>query len=179
MTMTASSDSPSPRVNEDAQEIPQEEIVLSESQRGSHDSSGSPTATIKNEKSQVPPGQDVEQQTTPVEGEKPYSAFTKNEKWFIVILSAVGGIFRYIVKLKSILLKFLINVSDSPLASSSYFPAIPTMAQEFHKSTELINLTVTVYMVLQGVGKYVLLLYLDCTFNLVVDTRAYGMGTYL
>ena len=101
MTMTPSSDSPLPRVSEDAQETPQEEIVLSESQRGSHGSSGSPTATIKNEKSQMPPGQDVEQQTTPVEGEKHYSAFTKNEKWFIVILSAVGGIFRYIVKLKA------------------------------------------------------------------------------
>lgn len=40
--------------------------------------------------------------------------------------------------------------SISPLTANIYFPAIPTLARVFHKSTELINLTVTVYMVLQG-----------------------------
>lgn len=50
--------------------------------------------------------------------------------------------------------KLLKKPQNSPLASSSYFPAIPTMAQQFHKSIELINLTVTVYMVLQGVGMF-------------------------
>ena len=42
----------------------------------------------------------------------------------------------------------------SPLTANSYFPAIPTIAAEFHKSTELINLTVTVYIIFQGVCKY-------------------------
>ncbi|KAF9225425.1 MFS general substrate transporter [Gyrodon lividus] len=40
----------------------------------------------------------------------------------------------------------------SPLTANIYLPAIPTMAAAFNKSTELINLTVTVYMVLQGVS---------------------------
>lgn len=39
----------------------------------------------------------------------------------------------------------------SPLTTNIYFPAIPTIAAAFNKSVELINLTVTVYMVLQGI----------------------------
>lgn len=42
---------------------------------------------------------------------------------------------------------------SSPLTANIYLPAIPTIATAFNKSTELINLTVTVYMVLQGVCK--------------------------
>ena len=40
---------------------------------------------------------------------------------------------------------------SSPLTSNIYFPAIPTLAVDFNKSVELINLTVTMYMVLQGI----------------------------
>ena len=39
----------------------------------------------------------------------------------------------------------------SPLTANIYFPAIPTISAAFHKSTELINLTVTVYMIVQGI----------------------------
>lgn len=42
---------------------------------------------------------------------------------------------------------------SSPLTANIYLPAIPTIATAFDKSIELINLTVTVYMVLQGVCK--------------------------
>lgn len=42
----------------------------------------------------------------------------------------------------------------SPLASNLYLPAIPEIGRAFNKSTELINLTVTVYVVLQGIGVY-------------------------
>lgn len=42
---------------------------------------------------------------------------------------------------------------SSPLTANIYLPAIPTIAAAFNKSTELINLTVTVYMVLQGICK--------------------------
>ena len=45
----------------------------------------------------------------------------------------------------------LANHSFSPLTANIYFPAIPTISSAFHKSTELINLTVTVYMVVQGI----------------------------
>lgn len=40
--------------------------------------------------------------------------------------------------------------SSSPLTANIYFPAIPTIANAFHESIEKINLTVTVYMILQG-----------------------------
>ncbi|KAF8640674.1 hypothetical protein AX17_000331 [Amanita inopinata Kibby_2008] len=67
---------------------------------------------------------------------KPHSIYTRGEKWVIVCLAAFAGLF-------------------SPLTSSIYFPAIPTIAVAFHKSIELINLTITMYMVLQGVSPMV------------------------
>ncbi|KAI6114953.1 major facilitator superfamily domain-containing protein [Pisolithus croceorrhizus] len=64
--------------------------------------------------------------------EKPYSIYTPPERWFIVATASVAALF-------------------SPLAAMVYMPAIPVIATDFHKSVELINLTVTVYMVFQGV----------------------------
>ncbi|KAG9048823.1 hypothetical protein FS837_011906 [Tulasnella sp. UAMH 9824] len=63
----------------------------------------------------------------------PFSAFSKGEKWTIVAMAGVAGIF-------------------SPISGAIYFPAIPTIAKEFHTSISLINLTVTVYMIAQGVS---------------------------
>ncbi|KAJ7162314.1 MFS general substrate transporter [Mycena filopes] len=54
---------------------------------------------------------------------EPHSIYTPREKWFIVALIAFGGLF-------------------SPLSSNIYFPVIPTLSEVFHKSIELINLTV-------------------------------------
>ncbi|KAF8143314.1 major facilitator superfamily domain-containing protein [Mycena galopus ATCC 62051] len=65
--------------------------------------------------------------------EEPYSIFTRSEKWFIVGLVSFGGLF-------------------SPLSANIYFPAIPTLTVAFHKSIELINLTVTLNMVFQGLS---------------------------
>ncbi|KAI6136302.1 major facilitator superfamily domain-containing protein [Pisolithus sp. B1] len=64
--------------------------------------------------------------------EKPYSIYTPPERWFIVATASLAALF-------------------SPLAAMVYMPAIPVIATDFHKSVELINLTVTVYMVFQGV----------------------------
>ncbi|KAJ6526926.1 MFS general substrate transporter [Mycena vulgaris] len=61
---------------------------------------------------------------------EPYSIYTPSEKWFIVALIALGG----------------------PLSSNIYFPVIPTLSGAFHKSIELINLTVTMYIVFQGLA---------------------------
>lgn len=73
-----------------------------------------------------------EAQPAPID-EPPYSIYTGREKWAIVLISSVAGAF-------------------SPLTANIYFPAIPTLANEFHKSIELMNLTVTMYMVLQGIS---------------------------
>ncbi|KAE9390907.1 MFS general substrate transporter [Gymnopus androsaceus JB14] len=71
--------------------------------------------------------------TISAEEEPRYSIYTKKEKWFLVLLIASSGLF-------------------SPLTANVYFPAIPTIAEAFNKSTELINLTVTMYMVFQGIA---------------------------
>ncbi|KAF8308360.1 MFS general substrate transporter [Clavulina sp. PMI_390] len=62
----------------------------------------------------------------------PYSVFTPRQKWAIVFLAACAGMF-------------------SPLAANIYFPAIPSLAKAFGRSTQEINLTVTIYMVFQGI----------------------------
>ncbi|KAJ7140907.1 MFS general substrate transporter [Mycena epipterygia] len=64
---------------------------------------------------------------------EPYSIYTPREKWFIVALIGFGGLF-------------------SPLSSNIYYPAIPTLSQVFHRSIELINLTVTMYIVFQALA---------------------------
>lgn len=61
----------------------------------------------------------------------PYSVYTKAEKWTLVGMVAVAGLF-------------------SPLPANIYFPAIPTLAAVFDKSIEDINLTVTIYLAMQG-----------------------------
>ncbi|ODO04663.1 hypothetical protein I350_05272 [Cryptococcus amylolentus CBS 6273] len=62
---------------------------------------------------------------------KPYSAFSDGQKWFIVIFSALGAIF-------------------SPISTIIYAPAIPTLVEAFHTTTEKINITVTVYLIFQA-----------------------------
>ncbi|KAM5540996.1 hypothetical protein V8D89_005307 [Ganoderma adspersum] len=64
---------------------------------------------------------------------QPYSIYTPGEKLFILAVASFAAMF-------------------SPLTANIYFPAIPTIAKAFGKSTELINLTVTVYMVVQGLA---------------------------
>lgn len=56
-----------------------------------HDTLDSAKSSTEKEKTQAGP---VETQTQTGEVEKPYSSFTKREKWFIVIMSAIGGLFR-------------------------------------------------------------------------------------
>ncbi|KAF9804675.1 hypothetical protein IEO21_09298 [Rhodonia placenta] len=72
------------------------------------------------------------EQNPPETVERPYSVYTTGEKWFIVMMSGLAAMF-------------------STFTANIYFPAIPTIATAFHKSTEDINLTVTVYMIVQGV----------------------------
>ncbi|KAF8585839.1 MFS general substrate transporter [Ramaria rubella] len=62
-----------------------------------------------------------------------YSVWNTRQKWFLIALAALAGLF-------------------SPLTANSYFPAIQTIADAFHTSVELINVTVTVYMVFQGIS---------------------------
>ncbi|KAJ3966936.1 MFS general substrate transporter [Lentinula raphanica] len=84
---------------------------------------------------------DLNDKTSTEPVEKAYSIYTSKEKWFIVTLVSFAGIFRQVSPLYFI-----------PFTANIYFPAIPTLVSAFHKSTELINLTVTMYMILQGLS---------------------------
>lgn len=75
---------------------------------------------------------DVETLETPPSG-PPYSLFTKRQKGFIVFLTAWGGFF-------------------SPMSANIYFPALNPLAQDLKVSDQLINLTLTSYMVFQGLA---------------------------
>ncbi|KZO94559.1 MFS general substrate transporter [Calocera viscosa TUFC12733] len=66
----------------------------------------------------------------------PYSAFKRWQIWVTVYLAAVAALF-------------------SPLSSNTYLPAIPVIAVAFNESIEAINVTVTVYMILQGISPMV------------------------
>ncbi|KAJ7762584.1 MFS general substrate transporter [Mycena metata] len=89
-----------------------------------------PDMNLNDHESQPQPSQtETSEESEP----EPHSIYTAREKWCIVALIAFGGLF-------------------SPLSSNIYFPVIPTLSEVFHKSIELINLTVTMYIVFQGLA---------------------------
>ncbi|KAI0200055.1 major facilitator superfamily domain-containing protein [Astrocystis sublimbata] len=63
----------------------------------------------------------------------PYSIFDKRQKGLIVLLAATAATF-------------------SGFASNIYFPALATIASDLNVSIELINLTITSYLILQGIA---------------------------
>lgn len=63
----------------------------------------------------------------------PYSIFTSKQKLLIITLVSIAATF-------------------SAFASNIYFPAIPAIAKDLSVTPELINLTVTSYMILQGLA---------------------------
>lgn len=62
-----------------------------------------------------------------------YSAFTKYQKLSIVTMVSLASFF-------------------SPLSGQIYYPVMPTLVRNYHLTTELINLTITTYMILQGLA---------------------------
>lgn len=67
------------------------------------------------------------------QNQAPYSVFNVWEKRFIVFMVALASFF-------------------SPVSANIYFPALNTLAQNYRVSTTLINLTITVYMIFQGLA---------------------------
>lgn len=66
-------------------------------------------------------------------GRPVHSAFSKRQKQYIVFMTAWAGFF-------------------SPLSANIYFPALNTLAADLKVSNELINLTLTSYMIFQGLA---------------------------
>lgn len=65
--------------------------------------------------------------------EEPYSIFDKQQKALIVLVVSTAATF-------------------SGFASNIYFPALPTIAHDLKISIELVNLTVTSYLIFQGLA---------------------------
>ncbi|PQE17372.1 MFS multidrug transporter protein [Rutstroemia sp. NJR-2017a BVV2] len=63
----------------------------------------------------------------------PYSIFVSRQKLAIITLASIGAAF-------------------SGLAGNIYFPAIPILSRSLNTTPELINLTVTSYMIMQGLS---------------------------
>ncbi|KAI0526238.1 major facilitator superfamily domain-containing protein [Xylaria bambusicola] len=76
----------------------------------------------------------LESQTPPPSDHtrEPYSIFDKRQKWLIVLITSTAATF-------------------SGFASNIYFPALSTIAHDLEVSLELINLTVTSYLIFQGI----------------------------
>lgn len=70
---------------------------------------------------------------TSTEPEPPYHILSKRQKWNLVIFVSIAGSF-------------------SPLSSNIYFPAIDTISTTLGVNASLIALSITVYMVVQGVA---------------------------
>ncbi|KAK4149931.1 major facilitator superfamily domain-containing protein [Chaetomidium leptoderma] len=68
-----------------------------------------------------------------IPGQAPYSVFNAWEKRLIVLMVSVASFF-------------------SPVSANIYFPALNSLAQEYRVSTTLINLTITMYMIFQGLA---------------------------
>ncbi|KAJ6099908.1 hypothetical protein N7467_001443 [Penicillium canescens] len=62
-----------------------------------------------------------------------YSVFTDSQRRYIVFMASWAGFF-------------------SPVSSQIYFPALNTLAKDLHVSNSLINLTLTSYMIFQGLS---------------------------
>ncbi|KAI3392925.1 hypothetical protein diail_4974 [Diaporthe ilicicola] len=103
-------------------------VLTTESKGGEGPSS--PRDEPPSEKPVVSPGVDVEQaQPAP----PPYSAFGRWEKTMIVLGATMAAFF-------------------SPLTGQIYFPALNVVAKDFGVSASQINLTVTTYMIFQGIA---------------------------
>lgn len=62
-----------------------------------------------------------------------YTVFGKNQKRFIIFMASLGAFF-------------------SPISGNIYYPALNSMAASVHVSGSLINLTITSYMIFQGLA---------------------------
>ncbi|KAJ0367454.1 hypothetical protein COL154_003104 [Colletotrichum chrysophilum] len=63
----------------------------------------------------------------------PYHVFSKNEKWMVIVIIGVAGLF-------------------SGLSSNIYFPSLDAIAQDLKVSLNMVSLTITSYLIIQGIS---------------------------
>jgi hypothetical protein len=105
---------------------------LTMEEKDRNDSRGVPHVNggVKNDPENVSPSSEIlGDEVSPI----PYSVFSKWEKNLVSFLIAFASMF-------------------SPLSSFIYYPAITSMATDLHVSIELINLSITTYMIVSGIA---------------------------
>ncbi|KAF2270032.1 MFS general substrate transporter [Lojkania enalia] len=65
--------------------------------------------------------------------DRPYSVFTHNEKRLIILCTGLSQFF-------------------SPISGQIYFPSLPSIAKDLNVSISMANLTITAYLILQGLA---------------------------
>ncbi|KAK4499136.1 hypothetical protein PRZ48_009648 [Zasmidium cellare] len=80
-----------------------------------------------------PDPRDLESLHTATTNTPPWSVFTVQQKRFIVLMVALASFF-------------------SPLSANIYFPALNTLSADFGTSESVMNLTLTTYMIFQGLA---------------------------
>lgn len=110
--------------SQDAPSVRSGHSISSTSTRTDHDGHEEPADTEP---------RDLESLHTTTTNSPPFSVFTLQQKRFIVLMVAMAGFF-------------------SPLSANIYFPALNTLATDFHVSSAIINLTLTSYMIFQGLA---------------------------
>lgn len=76
---------------------------------------------------------DLEALSTVPSNRPPFTVFTPGQRKFIVFMASCGGFF-------------------SAASANIYFPALNALSADFHESSTLINLTLTTYMIMQGLA---------------------------
>ncbi|KAH8897306.1 MFS general substrate transporter [Thozetella sp. PMI_491] len=67
------------------------------------------------------------------EVDEPYHTFSPKQKWFVVILIGVAGLF-------------------SGLSSNIYFPSLDAISKDLNVSLDAVSLTITSYLIIQGIS---------------------------
>ena len=91
---------------------------------------GSGIVTASNDDHSPQATQHEAPQQNPQEG--PYTVFSKRKKRYVVLAASIGAVF-------------------STLSAQTYLPALKVLSDDFHVSISKINLTVTTYLIFQGI----------------------------
>ncbi|KAJ5504353.1 hypothetical protein N7463_007227 [Penicillium fimorum] len=98
-----------------------------------HTSSSHPSNVHDHPEAAAGGGSDSPATVVPDDSQPLFSAFSKYEKLFIVVMVTFASFF-------------------SPLSGQLYYPIMPTLVRNYHLTPELINLTITTYMIFQGLA---------------------------
>jgi MFS family permease len=90
--------------------------------------------------------------------EPPYHILSTKQKWNLVIFVSLAGAF-------------------SPLSSNIYFPAIDTISSDLGVNASLVALTITVYMVAQGIAPSLFGVFSDSCGRRLTFTISLGIYT--